>query len=250
MSRVLFPLIAIFLLGAAGNARAADDVKTILTKATAAHGGEEELNKYTASRTKTKGTLNLPGAGELEFTQEVAAMIPDKVREVMELTVNNQKVNVTTIMNGDQISINANGMDVPINDGIKNAVKNARHVGKISRFWTLLKDKNYDLSVVGETKVEGKKTVAILVSRKDHRDVTLHFDAETGLLAKVEHRTVDPMTDKEFTEERIVIEYTKKEGSRPKPKKSLVKRDGEKFMEAEILELTELESIDDSEFKK
>ena len=120
------------------------------------------------------------------------------------------------------------------------------------RLVTLVKDaKDYELSPLGEVKVEGKSAVGVLVKSKGHQDVSLFFDKETGLLAKVEYRTTEPMSGKEISEERIVLKYgdKSKEGL-AMPKEVLVKRDGETFMKAEVLESKVLEKLDDSEFKK
>ena len=53
-----------------------------------------------------------------------------------------------------------------------------------------------------------------------------------------------------MSEERIVTEYGKNKDGVPVPKTVLVKRDGKKLLEAEILEVEMLESIDDGEFTK
>jgi hypothetical protein len=253
MRRTLLPLLsAAVLLGLVVGARAADDdVKAILTRALKAHGGEEALTKYKAGQAKNKGKITIPGLGELDFTQEVAYMLPDKFKESLQLDVANQKVNVVTTMNGDKVSIEANGMEVPITDDIKKALADAQYTMKAARLTSLLKDKDVELSPLGEVKVEGKPAVGVLVKSKGHKDLSLFFDKDTGLLAKLEHRTIDPQGGKEITEERIIQEYGKKtsEGLAV-PKKVLVKHDGEKFMEAEVIEVKFLEKLDDSEFKK
>ena len=104
---------------------------------------------------------------------------------------------------------------------------------------------------LGAIEKNDKPAAGVLIKSKGHKDLSMYFDKETGRLAKVEHRTVEGQTGKEITEERIILEYGKpgKEGM-PLPKKVLVKRDGEKFMEAEVLEAKPLEKLDDSEFTK
>jgi len=97
--------------------------------------------------------------------------------------------------------------------------------------------------------VEGKAAVGVRVASKGRKDISLYFNKETGLLAKVEHRTIDPMNGNEITEERIITEYTKTDGV-PTPKKVTVNHDGNKYMEVEILETKRLEKLEDSEFAK
>ncbi len=87
MSRHLcVPFVAALLIPVA-SVHAADDPKAIVTKAIEAHGGTEALTKLKAGRSSLKGKLTLPGVGEVDFTQEAAYMMPDKVREALELTV-------------------------------------------------------------------------------------------------------------------------------------------------------------------
>jgi hypothetical protein len=251
MRRTRFGLLStVVLLGLAGTARAADDdVKAIVTRAIKAHGGEETLNKYKAAQSKNKGKITIAGVGEVDFTQELSLMQPDKLKDVMQLEIGGKTISVVTIANGDKLSIEADGKAVDINDDIKEALKDAQHMMKAARLVTLLKDKDNELSLVGEVKVEDKPAVGIRVASKGHKDLSLFFNKDTGLLAKVEFRGKSPMGGKEYTEERIILEYEKTDGI-PRPKKILVKHDGEKFLEAEVVEAKFLEKMDDSEFKK
>jgi hypothetical protein len=251
MQRTALQLAFVVALTFASNGGAADDAKAIIEKAVKAHGGDELLGKMKAGQTQNKGKMKLPGVGEVEFTQEVSYLLPDKLKESLNLEIANQKVTVTTIVNGDKVSINANGTEIEINDDIKKALKDALEMMKAARLVSLLKDKEYQLSVIGESKVEGKPAVGIHIEAKGKKDINLFFNKETGLLAKVEFRSVSPATQKEVTEERIILEYQQKDkNSPPMPKKIVVKHDGEQFMEAEVIEVKLLETIDESEFKK
>jgi hypothetical protein len=238
------------LFGSSSAARADDEPKDILARAVKAHGGEEFLNKHPAARAQNKGKINLPGVGEAEFTQDVSYMIPGKFRDSMELTVAGQTIKVLTIINGDTISITAMDKEVPITDDIKKSVKDAVDMMSMARIAPLLKGKAYELSLFGETKVEEKPAVGVRISAKGKKDVTLFFDKKTDLLVKIESRPTDPNTGNEIAEERIITEYRKNKDGHPVPKKVLVKRDGKTFIEAESVEMTFLEKIDDSEFKK
>jgi hypothetical protein len=253
MRRTLLPLLsAALLVGLAGAARAADDdAKAILAKAVKAHGGEETLEKFKAGQAKNKGKLTLPGVGEVNFTQEVAYMIPDKFKETLEMEIGGQNLKVVTLVNGDKTTIEANGQEVPVSDEIKKALADARYMMRTARLGSLGKDKNVELSSLGEVKVNDKPAVGLLVKSKGHKDISLFFDKESGRLAKVEHRTIEAQSGKEITEERIILEYGKDDKSGiPVPKKVLVKHDGEKFLEAEVIETKFLEKLDDSDFKK
>jgi hypothetical protein len=228
-------------------ARADDAAKAVIAKAIKAHGGEEAQTKYKASQTKAKGKIELLGG--LEFTQESSYMLPDKFKEVVDMEVMGQQVHVVSIFNGDKVSIEANGQDVPVEDKVKDALKDTIYSMKVGRLVPLIKEKGFELTSLGEVKVNDKPAAGVLIKSKGHKDISLFFDKKTGLLAKVEHRTVDPMSGNEITEERIITEYSKTDGV-PTPKKVTVKHDGNKYMEAEIVETKRLEKLEDSEFAK
>lgn len=227
-----------------------DDPKAVIARGIKAYGGAELLGKFPAARSKNKGKITLPMIGEVEFTQEVSFMLPDKFREDLEFSVGGQKVNVSTRVIGDEYSIEANGNAVPLTDNIKTALKEARHMMAAARLTKLGADPKFELSSAGEAKVGGKDAVGVRVACKGEKDINLFFDKATGLMVKIERRTVEASTGNEITEERIVSEYQKSAEGLMMPKKVTVKHDGKTFLEAEVLEVKVLEKIDDSEFKK
>jgi len=245
--RIQVAFLSVAFLLNAGVIRAEDDPKAIVEKAIKAHGGAEKLMKYKASRMKGKGKVDTP-VGELEFTQESAAMLPDKIKEVSEFEVMGQKVRTVTLINGDKASIEANGKEVPLKDEIKDAIREGVKQLQVARL-VPLRDKKFELSLVGETKVLDKPAVTIRVVAKGMKDVNLSFDKKSGLLVKVEARKLDPMNGQEVTEERIVSEYKTQDGMAI-PQKVLINRDGKKYLELTIEEVKYLDKIDDSEFSK
>lgn len=248
MSRLLL-LSAAFVLALAPAARAADEPKDIVAKAIKAHGGEELLTKNKAGQLRSKGKITLPGAGEVEYTQELSFMLPDKFKDVLEITVGGKALPVLTLINGDKMTLEIDGKAIDPPDGAKNAMKAVGHVMEASRLVTLA-DKSYELSLIGDDKVDGKKVVGVRVAKKGQGDVALYFDKETYLLAKVAFRNVDPMSGNEIAEERIPSDYQKNKDGVPVPKKIVITRDGKTFLEAEVLDAKYLEKLDDSEFKK
>ena len=244
MLSVVFPLA----LGSA--ARAADDPKEIIAKAIKAHGGEEFLSKNKATQSKNKGKITIPGVGETEFTEEVMYMLPDKLKESLEMKIANQTINLQTLINGDKATVELNGKAIDLPDAAKDSIKGTGYLLQIGRLVPLLKEKRFELNLIGDDKVEGKEVVGVRVSAKDQKDVNLYFDKKTNLLAKIEHRTADPMTGMEVNEERFVLEYQKNKDGVNLPKKVLIKHDGKEFLQAEVLEIQFLEKIDENEFKK
>jgi hypothetical protein len=176
-------------------------------------------------------------------------MLPDKYRDGLDLTVMGMDVAIRTYVNGEKVILEVNGQEVDMADKVKAALKDVGHVQDVARLVTL-KDKAYEVSLIGEDKVEGKKVVGIRVAKKGQKDVSLYFDKETHLLAKMEYRGAEPGTDNEVNEERIIKEYEKNADGIPQAKKIVVKHDGKQFLEAEVLEVKQFEKLDDSEFMK
>ena len=252
MSRWLTASLSVVVLVAfAPGCRAADDdPKDIVARAIKAHGGEEFLTKMKAAQIKSKGKLNVPGAGELDYTQELSYMLPDKLKDSMELKLMGQTINVLTLVNGDKITLEVNGKDIDGADKVKEAMKGVGNVMQVARLVPLLRETGYELSLIGEDKVQGKKVVGVLVVKKDQKDLSLFFDKQSGLIAKLEYRNVAPGTEMEVTEERIPSDYEKNKDGIPVAKKILIKHDGKTFLDAEVTEVKHFEKLDEAEFKK
>jgi len=234
------------LLIAVRTPAAEDEAKAVIDKAIKAHGGSDLLKKFQASRTKSKGNIEL--AGGIVFTSEAAIQSPDKFKETVELEVNGNKATVITVYDGKKGWLSVNGNTMEMDDKVLEATKEALHGMQIMRM-VFTNNKDCEYSPLGEMKVNDQPAVGVKVSAKGHKDVNLYFDKKTGLLAKVEKQTVDAMTGKEVAEERIITEYQEIDKVQV-AKKVTINRDGKKFMEAESLEVKMLEKIGDEEFNK
>jgi len=232
-------------LGLTQRVTAEDDAAAVIAKAIKAHRGKAKEKGLKASEIKSKGKLELMGG--LEFTQTVKVQYPNKFKEVMELQINNQAYTQTVVFNGKEGWLNVNGMDIKI-DKLQEALKEGAYMIQVGQL-TALKGKGFELSLVGEDKVNDRAVVGVRVAKKGHKDINLYFDKKTWLLAKIEHRTYDFTTQQEVKEERIINEYKDVDG-RPMPKKVEVKRDDKKLLEAEITDITFVDKFDDSEFAK
>jgi hypothetical protein len=225
----------------------ADEVRDILDKAIKAHGGPDVLKTRRCTHTKSKGTIDILGG--LEFRSEVSASPPRKFKEVVEMNVMGQDVKVITISNGKDVWINANGMNVELpNDKIKDMFENIANLSEIMQLVTLT-DKKYTVTLIGEAKVNDKPAVGIKVAVKDRPDVDIYFDKATGLIAKTESKSVEPMSGNEVTEERIILEYQEVMGHKA-AKRLRINHDGKKHVEVEILEMSFPEKFEDAEFSK
>jgi hypothetical protein len=71
----------------------------------------------------------------------------------------------------------------------------------------LLKDKIYQLSSLGDSKVEGHDVASVMADAAKKPPVKLFFDKSTGLLLKTEHRQMDPRSREEITQESFYSDY-------------------------------------------
>jgi hypothetical protein len=225
----------------------ADEPKAIIDKAAKAHGGAEKLAKITGIRLKTKGRVEV--AGGIDFIGESTVQVPDKLKEISTLTVNGMQIKVTVVYDGKEAWSNDPVQGTKKLEGAAlDSLKDGIEAGNLARL-AFVGGKEYELGPLGEIDVNGRKAVGVKVSRKNGKDVNLYFDKETGLLTKFEHRTKDAMSGKEVNEERFILEYQEVDGLKT-AKKMLIKRDGEKYIEAETTEVAYLDKIDASEFEK
>ncbi len=246
-SHLLYALALGVLLLTAGLTRADDDTKAILDKAIKAHGGADKLNKDgKASQTKSKGTVEVMGVS-LTFTEDSTAQT-NRFKSVATLEVSGKTIEVTTVFNGEKAWVHVMDQTKDLEGKSLEELKELAYLEQISGF-TALKAKPFELSSVGESKVNERPAVGVKVASKGHRDINLWFDKETGLLAKIERQGVDPQTEKEFTEERIITEYQEKDGAKV-AKKAVVNRDGKKYLDVEVLEIKHVDKLPDTEFAK
>jgi hypothetical protein len=248
MRRFLFASLGVaFMLGYAPHAPAQGEVTAIIEKAVKAHGGAEKLDKVKCLQTKGKGKLELRDG--IEMTQDKIVKFPNKFKEVLELEVGGQNMKIVTVFDGTKAAITRNGEAVDINDMLMEEFKEAAHGQQVGRLTNLLKDKSLQLTLLGESKAEDRPVVGVKVASKGHRDISLYFDKESGLLAKVQTRRNDPQSMQEVDEERFIKEYQDFDGQKV-AKKILVNRDGKKYLELDITEVKHLDDVPDNTFQQ
>ena len=240
--------VAGLLAGGAARADDAAEVKAVLDKAIAAHGGADHLAKDKAVTMQIKGKVYAVGDG-VDFSGDIASQLPDRMRFEMSLTVMGTNLKIKTVVKGDKGWVALNDTVTEMSKEQVAGPREQMHVAAVTRL-VALRDKAYKLSPLGEAKVEGKDAVGVRVEHKDRRDVSLYFDKKTGLLLKTETRGKDPMAgDNEFTAETLYDDYKKVDGF-PVAHKVTVKRDGKLFFVSENSDVRLAEKLDDSTFEK
>ena len=127
-------------------------------------------------------------------------------------------------------------------------LKEAAHLRLVCRC-TVLRDRAYQLTPLGEFPVDDRPAIGIKVSTRGHRDVQLYFDKEYGLLVKTERVTLDVQTGRPVREEAYYRDWKAIDGL-VTPTQVVAYRDGKRYMEAEAYDIRYLERIDDAAFAK
>jgi hypothetical protein len=244
-SSTIFAMAVLLVSQPAGRTESSDEARALIGKAVKAMGMDKIPDDTQGFRTKTKGTLEVMGM-TLNFEQTVIVRLPNQLKDVMELDVNNMKIPVVTVFDGKKGWVEANGKLIKLDDKMNAELKEVASMIKFGRLTPLL-DNKFDLAIIGEVTVEEKPAVGIRVSTKGSKDFSLFFDKKTNLLIKAERQALDAMTGKDVQEERIIRSYQDKDG-RKIPHNIVVLRDGKKFLEAEVTEHTPLATVDPSEF--
>jgi hypothetical protein len=243
-------LVLGLVLAAPLMARADDDadMKALIEKAIKAHGGAEKLSKNKATTMKFKGKIYAVADG-LDYTGEIAVQMPAQVRSDIMFETGGMKFAVVNLVNGDKgwISLNGKTDDMP-----KEAIDEAKeelYAGGLDHL-VMLKEKEFKLSPLGESKVGDKEAVGVKIAHKDHRDVSLYFDKKSGLLLKRENQIKDFQEGgAEKMQESIYDDYKDIDGIQH-PMKLLIKRDGKNYVDAEVSDVKVLDKLDDKTFDK
>jgi hypothetical protein len=242
--RLILSLVALGLVAGRG---AADDAKAVVEKAIKAHGGEEKLTKYKAAKVKAKGTLQLMGT-DIEFTADASTMFPDRYREEIKMDIMGNKLEIVQVFDGKKGWVSTQGMTMEVQGAQLDELKDQAYGNYLESLVPLVKEKQFELTLLDETKVDGKAAVGVKVASKGHKDIKMYFNKESGLLVKTEHKAVDPGMQ-EVEAETYYRDYKDVSGTK-QAMKQLVKHDGKKFLEAEVTEIKLMEKIDASTFEK
>lgn len=240
----MFALVGLVLVG---SLQAEDDPKAVVEKAIKAQGGEANLTKYKAAHLKGKGTISIMGM-DIDFTIEMYSEMPDKVRTDLKLDIMGNQVPVSQIYNGKKGWSIQMGQVMELEGDQLEELKEQAYGNYLENLVPLLKDKNLKLEAVPETKVNGKPAVGVKVTSKGHKDTTMYFDKDSGLLVMTKKKTLDPSMT-EVVAESYPSDYKSFNGVK-QPTKILVKNDGKKFLEGELNDVKLSEKLDDKIFSK
>jgi hypothetical protein len=240
---------ALLVLADFGRSGEDKDLRGIIDKAIAAHGGEANLAKFPAQT--LKGTGKYYGMDEpIDYNLEIAVH-DKKFRFGMDMKIMNFDVKVTVVCNG------AKGWE-KVNDDVKEIAadelaehKEHIHSEAVVSLLPLKKDKAYELSLIGDVTVGDQPAVGVRVAKKGHRDVSLFFDKARGHLVKSEYliKDIKGGGDKEMIQTNLYYDYKEFQGTRH-PTRLVTERDGKKFTDTQLTEMQLLEELDNSTFDR
>lgn len=243
------------ILVLAGPARADDqaELKTLIDKAIAAHGGKDNITKHKAATWKAKGKVEIMGG--VEFTGDWYSL-KDKFRFNMDMTVMGMALKITQVLNGDKgwtkVSVGGNVVqEMELTKEMVDEGKEEVYASRIQSLEAFAENKpELKVDTIGEMNVQGKPCLGVRVTSKGHRDVNLYIDKETHLVVKAEHQVKDFQEGgKEYNQEYFMSEFKDNDGVKA-PSKMIVHRDGKPYLEIEMTEFKHVDSLDDSLFEK
>jgi hypothetical protein len=147
---------------------------------------------------------------ELPFTDELTVALPQRFRFTLEVTKDKQKVRATLVINGDSGWQDNGGMVAELSKERLAELQGEAYVQWVSLLVPLKKDTEFQLAPLPPTKINGRAVVGVKVARKQHPDVNLYFDADSGLLAKVARRAKE--SGIEVEKDAFFAEYKEVDG--------------------------------------
>ncbi len=199
-------LAGALLLGLGTAARAQQpEPRALIEKAIKAMGGLDKLNLKVAAYRKSKGTFHTDG---FTFTGESFSETGNRRRITLRGTIKDVSATRTLVMVGDDKGwISYDGVTYDLDAAFLDRIRKSAYADRVCSLVTLVKDKGYTLTSLGESQVKGTACHGLKVQKEGKPDVSLWFDRETGLLAKSANRVMDPNLNREVLQEVYHLDY-------------------------------------------
>jgi outer membrane lipoprotein-sorting protein len=252
MNRLMLPLAAAVLgLGLTFTVRADEKSEgaAIVDKAIKAVGGEAKVAGLHNAVYKFKGQVT-EGGGNVELQGTISVRGQDHYRVELEISKGGQNMQILLVMNGDQAWISQMGQVQDAPKEVVSALRQAFLAGRAATLLSLLKDKDTQLSPLGEVKVNDKTTLGLKVARKDFKEFDLYFDKESGLIVKCETKFMGPGNQEVDFE--YVFSEPKEHGGLKHFSKMLLnhKSENKTIVEFELVELKADQKLEDGLFAR
>lgn len=222
------------------------EARALIARAITAHGGEANLTRFRAAQEKTKGAF-FPTGREAPFTQELSVQLPDRLRNVLRVEVENRKLTIIQILDRDKGYLSSDGDTQQMSEDQVAEFKEALHLSRVTELVDLLKDKTLTLAAEKDSVVDGRPAQVVKVAAQQHRDILLFIDKASGLLVKSERSVREE--GKTFNQEEFYTDFRDVDGVK-RPGKMLVQRDGKRYANITVLEHKGVNKFDDDVFAK
>jgi hypothetical protein len=238
---------ALVLSGRCGVMAAGPDPKKVIDKAIQALGGEAKVAALEAKaiETKAKGKLNFAG-NVSDFTTTTTTMGLNRFREEFNGDSDGNEVKGVTVVDGDKAWRRLADATSKLQGNQLANQKRVVYLAIAPAIVLPLKGKDFQLESAREAKVDNKPAIAVKILGPDKNDFELFFDKESGLPVKMLARITAFMAD-QFIEETTYGKYKDFDGVK-RATKIEHKRDGEKFMDVELINLKVLDKVDPKTF--
>jgi hypothetical protein len=240
----LIPL-ALALAAAVPSADDAAKARAVIDKAVQAVGGEVKLAGAGRFTQKAAGKFHGPG-GPGAFTGEWTVDLPGRVREAIESEADGMKYRAVKVIAGDKGWLRVNDSVEELDKDTLAAARDEVYAAWVTTLLPL-KDKEFTLAPLGESKVGERAAVGVKVTHADRPEVALYFDKEKGWLLRAEYAV--KVRGVKARQEIIYDDYKDVDGLQ-RPMKTIVRRDGKLLVECEVTEFKALDKVDAKAFEK
>jgi hypothetical protein len=247
MKRILVAVLVTLFVGCQGATARADEkeARAVIDKAIKAAGGEEKLSKARVLTWTVKGKISING-NEGQITGHTTTEGLDHYRAEFEADFNGNTVKGVVVLNGDKGWRQAGEETTELDAGLLANEKRSAYIQLATTLLVPLKGKGFKIESAADEKVGDKLVSVVKATGPDGKDFTLYFDRESGLPVKLVARMIGREGD-EFTQESIYSDYKDFEGIK-KATKVETKRDGERFLDGEVIDFKVLDKAQPDSF--
>ena len=247
MKRFLVAALMTGFVACQGNLARADEkeAKAVIDKAIKAAGGEEKLAKARFLTWKVKGTITING-DDGQVTGKTTTEGLDRYRAEFEADLNGNTVKGVVVLNGDKgwRKLGEETMELDA-DTLANEKRSA-YLQLATTLLVPLKGKGFKIESAADEKVGDKPASVVKATGPDGKDFTIYFDKESSLPLKLVAKMIGFQGD-EFTQESKYSDYKDFNGIK-KATKVETKRDGERFLDGEVIEFKVLDKAEPQTF--
>jgi len=243
MRSFLYAILVALTTSGIGSSTWADEneAKAIVDQAIHATGGEAKLSKAKAITWKTKGTLRF-GDNENKYTAHATLAGLDKFRQEFEGEFGGNQVKGVVVLNGNRAWRKFGDMSMTLDaDAVANEKRSAylQAIGAVTLL--PLKSADFQIAAASEEKVGDADAVGIKVTAADGKDFKIFFDKTSKLPVKVV-ANVRGFGGDEFSQETVYSDFKDFDGIK-KATKIQAKRNGQVFLDAELIEFKTLDEV-------